>query len=128
MIFTRQLFLAIAAVVVIGLGAHAAQAEAGHPYGYRGAHGSTYVPAPPYFSIHPPVYYSYPVARPYGYSPYAYPGTVKTPERKPVEGIAIINPFFNENEETKAAEKKPAKTASRRVIDNPFFVVSTTLK
>ncbi len=26
----------------------------------------------PYFAKHPPVYYSHPVARPYGYFPYAY--------------------------------------------------------
>lgn len=31
----------------------------------------------PYFALHPPVYYSHSVRRPYGYSPYAYfPGTM----------------------------------------------------
>lgn len=30
----------------------------------------------PYFAQNPPVYYSYPVKRPYGLSPYPFPGTV----------------------------------------------------
>ena len=34
----------------------------------------------PYFAAHPPVYYSYPVPRTYGYSPFAYPPYVMTPE------------------------------------------------
>ena len=53
----------------------------GFPYpGWLGFYGSPYslgqIPVPPYFSLHPPVYYSQPVARSYGYSPYAYPGTM----------------------------------------------------
>src|SRR5262245_13412112 len=34
----------------------------------------------PYFALHPPVYYSYPVPRSYGYSPFAYPFGSPTPE------------------------------------------------
>ncbi|MBL8828392.1 MAG: hypothetical protein JNM18_15530 [Planctomycetaceae bacterium] len=30
----------------------------------------------PYFAVHPPVYYSTPIARSYGHSPYAYPSTL----------------------------------------------------
>lgn len=52
-------------------------------YGY-GILSSPYalsrVPEPPYFALHPPVYYSQPVARTYGYSPFAYPGSVRTPD------------------------------------------------
>src|SRR5437868_9588893 len=33
----------------------------------------------PHFAAFPPVYYSYPVARTYGYSPFAYPPYVMTP-------------------------------------------------
>src|SRR6476619_3931753 len=48
----------------------------------------------PYFALHPPVYYSYPVPRTYGYSPFAYPPDVMTPdvviESKPV---TIVNPY-----------------------------------
>ena len=31
------------------------------------------IPTPPYFALHPPVYYSTPVPRAYGYGPWAYP-------------------------------------------------------
>jgi hypothetical protein len=53
--------------------------------GFRGFAGASpyslgQIPVPPYFAIHPPVYYSHPVPRPYGYSPFAYPGWVGTPE------------------------------------------------
>src|ERR1700742_789907 len=34
----------------------------------------------PYYALHPPVYYSYPVPRTYGYSPFAYPPSVMTPD------------------------------------------------
>ena len=70
-------------------------------YGYAGFGllGSPYalgrVPEPPYFAIHPPVYYSHPVPRTYGYSPFAYPGSVRTPEIQ-VEATtakAIRNPY-----------------------------------
>ncbi len=33
----------------------------------------------PYFALHPPVYYSLPVPRTYGYSPFPYPPGVLTP-------------------------------------------------
>jgi hypothetical protein len=48
----------------------------------------------PYFALHPPVYYSYPVPRTYGYSPFAYGPEIMTPdvveETKPV---TIDNPY-----------------------------------
>jgi len=34
----------------------------------------------PYFALYPPVYYSLPVPRTYGYSPFAYPPGTMTPE------------------------------------------------
>lgn len=44
----------------------------------------------PYFAEFPPVYYSHPVARTYGYSPYAYPPGVITPRRpRPAETSRI---------------------------------------
>lgn len=45
----------------------------------------------PYFAEFPPVYYSYPVPRTYGYSPYAYPPYIMTPELPPQE---IVNPHI----------------------------------
>jgi hypothetical protein len=91
----------------------------GHP-GFWGYHGSPYslgqIPTPPYFAIHPPVYYSQPVPRTYGYSPYAYPGTVMTPEV--TEPEVIENPHV-----TQPAEEQPAadvKVVRFEVIHNPY--------
>ncbi len=49
----------------------------------------------PYFAAYPPVYYSAPVPRTYGYSPFAYPPGTRTPEivSKPAP-VEIINPHF----------------------------------
>jgi hypothetical protein len=82
----------------------------GYGYGYGNGFGNFFelpyatgrIPTPPYFSIHPPVYYSYPVPRTYGHSPFAYPGTHQTPDVV-VEPVSqsIDNPYV---EETKTAE------------------------
>ena len=91
------------------------------------------VPVPPYFSLHPPVYYSYPVPRTYGYSPYAYPGTVMTPEIvSPAAALPIENPHMHNDHMHKdlEGEEVPASPAPRktntsplagRMIFNPFF-------
>jgi len=47
----------------------------------------------PYFALHPPVYYSQPVGRPYGWSPFAYPGWVETPPVAPPQPMVIQNPY-----------------------------------
>jgi hypothetical protein len=74
----------------------------------------------PYFSLHPPVYYSYPVPRPYGYSPFAYPGYVPTPHYETKESGVLLNPYVNENAApsgesqtpTDAPAVKPKKSGS----------------
>lgn len=49
----------------------------------------------PYFALHPPVYYSAPVPRTYGYSPFAYPPGTMTPELGcVVEPVTINNPYI----------------------------------
>jgi hypothetical protein len=78
--------------------------------------------------MHPPVYYSYPVPRPYGYSPYAYPPGVMTPEilgelTGPQE---IINPHVPPAEKTNPTSSKTDKTARAtrasipQVMINPY--------
>jgi hypothetical protein len=48
----------------------------------------------PYFALHPPVYYSEPVPRTYGYSPFAYPPGVMTPEIACApQPVTINNPY-----------------------------------
>ncbi|TWT48744.1 hypothetical protein [Botrimarina hoheduenensis] len=47
----------------------------------------------PYFAAHPPVYYSHPVPRTYGYSPFAYGPDVRTPDYAVPQPVEIVNPF-----------------------------------
>ena len=55
----------------------------------------------PYFAAHPPVYYSAPVPRTYGHSPFAYPPYFRTPEIVPdAAGVTIVNPFAATKEST----------------------------
>jgi hypothetical protein len=79
----------------------------------------------PYYALHPPVYYSYPVPRTYGYSPFAYPGYFMTPEGCEPQPLDIINPHVP------APTQKPASVETERaaavqrapeplVILNPF--------
>lgn len=84
-------------------------------------------PILPYYALYPPVYYSEPVARPYGFSPFALP-----PGKMPAEGIVFeaaepevtINPYFkpskpDANDAAPSGEKTVAKP---QVIENPYFV------
>lgn len=92
----------------------------GHP-GWLGYCESPYslgqIPTPPYFSIHPPVYYSMPVPRTYGYSPYAYPGTFRTPEI--VQPEMIENPHVDQLPEP-AQETSNVRVVRAEIIHNPF--------
>ena len=81
----------------------------------------------PYFAAHPPVYYSYPVPRTYGYSPFAYPPGVMTPDvvndSAPIE---ITNPYVPSSQQDKSKDHPNQTAASVRrqpeplVIDNPY--------
>lgn len=59
----------------------------------------------PYFSLHPPVYYSRPIPRTYGYSPFAYPGIVRTPDVPVGDPQIVVNPYYD------AAPQEPAPPA-----------------
>ncbi len=107
--FTNRAVLAgIAGVVLLAT----AQVSAQTP------HYGCYWPSPrwsvyvrdhiPYFAKHPPVYYSYPVARTYGYSPYAYPPGVRTPEPDPPQPLIIRSPFI-----TRAEGRSPALSTAQ---------------
>lgn len=79
----------------------------------------------PYFAEHPPVYYSYPVPRTYGYSPYAYPGWFKTPTLKvDVAPLSVINPHV-----TPVSAKPDNRTTGvdrpvPRMVFNPYVTAS----
>ena len=113
---TRLVFGAICAAVVLAfVSATANTAKAAGPCGWGCGNRGVYThDRIPYFAQHPPVYYSYVVPRPYGYSPYAYPETVMTPERAPaVKPAMLINPFVPQQADVPAP--KTAGTTSRRV-------------
>jgi hypothetical protein len=82
----------------------------------------------PYFAAFPPVYYSYPVPRTYGYSPFAYPPGVMTPEvmMESTQPLEIINPYVpsTQQEKTKTQADQTASSKSREpqplVILNPY--------
>lgn len=82
----------------------------------------------PYYAAFPPVYYSAPVPRTYGYSPFAYPPGTRTPEiASPLLGAKeIINPFVKSSgktEQEKPAENNVTKTESSTgplAIVNPY--------
>lgn len=80
------------------------------------------IPTPPYFSLHPPVYYSRPVARTYGYSPYAYPPQTRTPESVARIPRVIQNRFVPSppKDATKKAIKGKVTAAPVRIV-NPFM-------
>ena len=73
----------------------------------------------PYFAAFPPVYYSYPVPRTYGYSPFAYPPGVRTPEVEMFEPLTINNPYFKGAEKSSTAESAPKAPADRTTSAQP---------
>jgi hypothetical protein len=78
----------------------------------------------PHFALYPPVYYSVPVPRTYGYSPFAYPPGYRTPEviSAPPEPVTIYNPFVPKTQTAKPTGSKVAQAPLR--ILNPFVTVA----
>jgi hypothetical protein len=80
----------------------------------------------PYYAAYPPVYYSYPVPRTYGYSPFAYPPGTPTPDVvvTSVEPVTILNPYIKDRDSAAAAPEEKVTTAVRQVeplvIVNPY--------
>lgn len=106
--------------------AHSASAQdcfgsAGYGWPFLGySYGPNALDYIPYFAAHPPVYYSAPVPRSYGYSPYAYPPGTRTPEVEIIEPKVMINPYVPKKDSP--APAKEAKTAIRQPkrIQNHF--------
>ena len=83
------------------------------------------LPTPPYFSIHPPVYYSGLQHRPYGDSPYAY-----YPERPLsatfVPGAFASTPRVIENPYVKGEATTASTSTKSKLIINPYYQPSDT--
>jgi hypothetical protein len=80
----------------------------------------------PYFAAHPPVYYSYPVPRTYGYSPFAYPPTVMTPDvvlgdEQPVE---IVNPYVPSTQTSDAPSDQTAAAPKAKAQPEPLVIMN----
>ena len=80
-----------------------------YPFGLYGSR----VDEVPYFSMFPPVYYSMPVPRTYGWSPFAYPPGTMTPEVVVDNPQEITNPYVPQSKDSKPA-KPTARSASYR--------------
>jgi hypothetical protein len=80
----------------------------------------------PHFAAFPPVYYSYPVPRTYGYSPFAYPPGVMTPDvivgdEQPVE---IVNPYVPSKETSATSADQSAATTLKVSQPQPLVVIN----
>ena len=78
---------------------------------------------PPFYAIFPPVYYSYAVPRTYGYSPFAYPPGVMTPDVTVTGPLSIENPYVPKSSTVKpkgASDRVAVADPKPLVIDNPF--------
>jgi len=94
-----------------------------------------YVPAPPYFALHPPVYYGQRYTRPYGDNPFAAPSQLQpnpsyAPSRHVERSLTVNNPYslpmapeFVPNTVPAPVNAVPASpvVVSPLVIDNPYF-------
>ena len=90
-------------------------------YGFfgNGLYGLMNSESPPYYAMFPPVYYSQPVARPYGYSPFAYPPGYVTPALQPLPPKEVLNPYVPRPRKAAAVDR----TASApKVLINPYVV------
>jgi len=124
-----RLLAALAAVGLIAAFAGEARAQGfqgrtGLPwfaYGYSGSlYGLGRLPVPPYYAIHPPVYYSLPQPRTYGHSPFAHSGNYHPPVHAARRIVA--NPFIPAVPLPEPVHP-PAETATStaRLIVNPFY-------
>jgi hypothetical protein len=122
---------AVLASLVISLAAFSsgsAQAQVWNGYSggwYGGLPYSVYsMDAVPYYALHPPVYYSHIVPRPYGYSPYAYPPYVMTPESTPNTGPQVmINPHVTTPAKSEKNDNRVAQTEPKTIL-NPYVTSS----
>jgi hypothetical protein len=79
----------------------------------------------PYFALHPPVYYSEPVPRAYGWSPFAYPPGTMTPEIVgEAQPVTINNPYAPATTPAKADVKPSDRSASANPAPEPLVIVN----
>jgi hypothetical protein len=141
---------AILCAIALVSSADKASAQCGGGFGYGGYGGygyynngiRPYVPAPPYFALHPPVYYGARYTRPYGDSPFASPSQLQpaagyAPTRHVERSLTVNNPYValpmapaSMPMPVPVPQSAPAPTntvapspvvVKPAVIDNPYF-------
>jgi hypothetical protein len=91
------------------------------PYGLYGSR----VNQVPYYAMFPPVYYSQPVPRSYGWSPFAYPPGTMTPEVEVEVPQEVTNPYVPQKEGAKSSSAVRDRTAKYQapvpqIVINPY--------
>jgi len=82
----------------------------GYPYDYYRLQNI------PFYALYPPVYYSQPVPRTYGYSPFAYPPGFMTPEVvEPSEPEVMVNPHVPTKPMKAAVAMRPLRMVNPHV-------------
>jgi hypothetical protein len=98
--------------------------------GYGNLGFRSFGPSPPYFALHPPVYYGQRYSRPYGASPFAaWPQLQANPAYAPQpqvnRGQTIANPYCCGGPDTSTAAALPAivhlPPAKPLEFDNPYY-------
>ncbi len=96
-----------------------------YPYApYTYSYGS--IPSPPYFAVHPPVYYGPRIRMAYGHSPIARPpltvadvrGQQEKPEAPLQSGRTIWNPYVAN---ASAESGKGTVAAEPQAVENPYY-------
>jgi hypothetical protein len=114
---------AIQSAIIIILMLSCLSVSAGWPYHqfncgwYLGDYYSTYSQeSVPYYALHPPVYYSYPVARTYGLYPFPYYVEATPCHPVAIEPKMVMNGYMGQQplEEPKLLSQQPLRIA------NPF--------
>ncbi len=78
----------------------------------------------PYYAAFPPVYYSAPVPRTYGYSPFAYPPGTMTPEIVQAAPLEINNPHVPASTVAPAENENIDKTTRLEIRPEPLVVMN----
>ncbi len=115
-------------LLVLGVFSWTTEAQAYYPYGYYGGTGYLYRGYHhehiPYFSLYPPVYYSYPVQRTYGAIPFSYPygygdaasaGVSYEPASTTAMPQTLINPYVEQDEEEASSSTETSQADSRKL-------------
>ena len=145
----RRFALALGVLLFSAVSANVAQAQYGYgmPYGgdlaaWNGWGGYGYgngwgylgtrvgfVPQPPYYAIHPPVYYSAQIMRrPYGASPFAWPATYPPFTQQMIESQSVssaepamfINPYVQGNGGGQLPPPRTSSSVQPQLIINPY--------